>query len=175
MLNKGFTAILDLIIFAIVVFAIVAFGLHWKEYSNEFSGTLVWGIILGLATIRISLHQSKINEDKLKLDLYDRRFEVYRITLKYYQGFMDDNWPKEEVRYNFIELKEASYFLFPKKTGIYATLEEIHKLGVKIKGWKEEVDKTLHVAAIIPNEINKMTLEVNKLKEALEQVLVIKK
>ena len=88
----------------------------------------------------IAYQQMRINEKKLKLDLYNKRFEVYSYTLKF-QHELIDNQLTSETRRKFIELKQASKFLFSLDDKIYESLNEIHNKSFKITGFRNESEK----------------------------------
>ena len=84
----------------------------------------------------IAYQQMKTNKDKLKLELYNKRFEIYSITLKFYQELESDELAAETHR-KFIEAKHSSKFLFHDKDGIYICLDKINTESFKVKACKE--------------------------------------
>ena len=69
-----------------------------------------------------------ISKDKLKLDLYNRRFAIYDATLKLYQSVtsdLDDANASAEVIKTFILPSRESRFLFDSKDGVYQLLDAI--------------------------------------------------
>ncbi len=85
----------------------------------------------------IAYQQMRTNKDKLKLDLYSKRFEIYSITLKFHQELMAEGLATGTHR-KFIEAKQSSKFLFHQKDGIYTCLDKIHKESYKVKACKEK-------------------------------------
>ena len=69
----------------------------------------------------IAYQQMRINKEKLKLDLYNKRFEIYSITLKFYQELMSEGLEKGTHR-KFIEAKESSKFLSGALPSIFCFL-----------------------------------------------------
>ena len=67
--------------------------------------------IIAIFLAYIAYQQMSTNRNKLKLDLYNKRFEVYTDTLKFYQELMEEEVSKS-THINFITSKEASLFLF---------------------------------------------------------------
>ena len=80
----------------------------------------------------------RINAEKLKLDLYNKRFEIYTDAIRFYQELIS-----REVSYDthsrFINSKEASYFLFADDPEIYKILDEMHSQSFKVTGAKQVV------------------------------------
>lgn len=96
--------------------------------------SLISAIFLGY----IAWQQMKINKDKLKYELYNKRFEVLTKTIKFYQGVVYEKKVSEEIHQDFIAAKTAAYFLFSKDKSIYSILDEMHKNSFKIKHFKEK-------------------------------------
>ena len=71
---------------------------------------MIMAVFLGY----IAYQQMRINQNKLKLDLYNKRFNIYSITLKFHQELMSEGLAKGTHR-EFIEAKQSSKFLFHHK------------------------------------------------------------
>lgn len=87
----------------------------------------------------IAWQQLNTNRKKLKLDLYNKRFEIYLETLKYYQELMDLGPNKEidrEIQRSFIRGKEAAYYLFSETPEIYQLLLGINAAASQIVAFK---------------------------------------
>lgn len=86
--------------------------------------------LVSLATLTVGYTQMKIASAKVKLDLYNKRFNVYLSALEYYQsvwgGSHDDFKQKAS---EFIKCYRESQFLFSEKDGIYETLTSIKNSG----------------------------------------------
>lgn len=87
----------------------------------------------------IAYQQLETNRNKLKLDLYNKRFEVYSVSLTFYQELTGSGASKELVR-EFIEKKEAAKFLFSTEPSIYSLLDEMHEKSFKINAVKKNRD-----------------------------------
>ncbi|WP_105199497.1 hypothetical protein [Pseudoalteromonas sp. T1lg10] len=96
----------------------------------------VFAIILALVLAYVAYQQMVINRDKLRLDLYNKRFDVYTTTLKFYQELISDG-VSSETHKSFIEQKEAAKFLFSQNPSIYLLLDELHEKSFKVKAYKE--------------------------------------
>jgi len=84
----------------------------------------------------IAHQQMTVNKNKLKLDLYNKRFEIYTDTLTFYQELIGEEVSKETHK-KFISSKEASFFLFSTDKTIYALLEQMHTESFKVIGFKK--------------------------------------
>jgi hypothetical protein len=88
----------------------------------------------------IAHQQLQTSKKKLKLDLYNKRFEIYIDLLKYHQELNDLSSGEEvnkEIQRNFIKSKEASYYLFSEDRSIYDLLEGVNGSAAQIVGLKK--------------------------------------
>jgi hypothetical protein len=103
--------------------------------------------------------QYKISRNKLRLDLYNRRFEIYSKTLDFYQALISFDpsvtlkEPFNTLQKAFIKAYRESQFLFDEETGIYAILDQMHSKSFEILAAKEH-GKDL--ASAHPQEFLKM-------------------
>ncbi len=70
-------------------------------------------LILSIFLAYIAFQQMATNRNKLRLDLYTKRFEVYLSVLKFYQELIE-NGSSKETHLDFIAKKESAKFLFSK-------------------------------------------------------------
>lgn len=89
----------------------------------------------------INQSQLAISKDKIRLDLYQRRFAVYEATLTFYQALMGSSETLktesfEKIHRDFIKAFRESQFLFDDGSGIFKLLDELHKESFKIIGFK---------------------------------------
>lgn len=106
---------------------------------------IISSIVLGLFSIVqgsflafIARQQWVTNDKKLKLDLYNKRFEVYSDTIDFYQETISGEVEvSKDVHRQFIKSKNASKYLFSKDPSIYDTLDEMHEKSFKIKGFRK--------------------------------------
>lgn len=90
----------------------------------------------------VAYQQWKTNKEKLRLDIYNRRFDIYVKTVSFYQALLDfDTYKKagsfSSLHREFITAKQESKFLFHKNSGIFEILEALHLATLKITGFKE--------------------------------------
>jgi len=97
---------------------------------------LIMAIFLGY----IAFQQMRINRDRLKLDLYNKRFEVYSRTLDFHHALVN-NELTTDIHRNFIEAKQSSKFLFHPSDKIYDVLKEMHIKSFKVTGFREHAEK----------------------------------
>ena len=105
--------------------------------------TLVIAAAVALATIG----QWFVNRSKLRLDLYNRRFEIYSKTLDFFQMVLyydpskatDDDRIKYTVKeLDFIKSHRESQFLFSTKFKcVYQLLEEFRQKANRIVAYRE--------------------------------------
>jgi len=88
-------------------------------------------IFISTVVAYIAYLQYKINNHKLKFDLYNRRFSVYEKTLAYYQSYIaydgeiESNQHVKKSAAEFVRVYRESIFLFGKDSSIYESLTKI--------------------------------------------------
>jgi hypothetical protein len=110
-----------------------------------FSGVSVLiSAAIAIASWFIARRQVAASEDKLRLDLYDKRFQVYSRAVDFYQALASWSSSDEDRTTHrlFLKSKLESQFLFPGSE-IPETLEKMHKEAFKVIGLKEH-GKEIH-------------------------------
>jgi hypothetical protein len=114
----------------------------------------------GVATVIIALYVAYIGtrqwvtaREKLRLDLYNRRFDVYLSALDFMQSLMvwAEVAPDQRIakRLQFIRSMRESRFLFADDLRILRLLEEFHGHSFKVTGFQEELKQYF---SIMPKE-----------------------
>ncbi len=109
-----------------------------NDFVNQFSGYLP--VVIAVFLAYIAYQQMRINKNKLKLDLYNQRFEVYASALQFYQEVISAECTKKEHR-DFINKKESAYFLFSNNKYIYSILNEMHTKSFIINGFRNTAEQ----------------------------------
>jgi hypothetical protein len=87
--------------------------------------TAVATVIVAIYVGWISRQQSKTNQEKLRFDLYQRRFEIYLRVLDFHFAIWQKDEPKlDSLHVLFMKAFWESKFLFPEESGIYDFLNE---------------------------------------------------
>ncbi|EIK94201.1 hypothetical protein PMM47T1_23347 [Pseudomonas sp. M47T1] len=90
---------------------------------------------ISLATFIVGYSQMKIASAKTRLDLYNKRFEVYKAALDYHNAIWFGDYEKvKNVGDGFIKYYRESKFLFEKESGVYAILEQMKNSGAMVRG-----------------------------------------
>lgn len=138
------------------------------EILTLIKGYLFSGIMASFLAY-IAYQQFLVNKNKLKLELYSKRFEIYTITLQFYQELIT-NGATSETHKEFIKQKEAAKFLFSEDLSIYSLLNKMHEKSFKVKAFKSnrsELEKH-------PEQFDKVAKEslevVNWLEVALKEL-----
>ena len=89
-------------------------------------------VVISLLVAWIAFRQWRLNEEKLRSDMYAKRFSVYENTLRFYYALMwdTDKTPVEElisVQVKFLTSWRESAFLFSKDVGVFDTLDAFRK------------------------------------------------
>jgi hypothetical protein len=99
----------------------------------------------------ISRRQWKTNQEKLRFDLYDRRFEIYLAVLNYYQALAlwDGSVEQIALQMPFLRAYRESMFLFPPKSGVYEWLTDFQSHAYNITQY-ERFRSIWNNAGILP-------------------------
>lgn len=134
-------------------------------------------IIISFAVALIAWSQYRTAKNKLRLDLYNRRFAVYDKTLSYYQVYYLRELNSEMIQNSaaeFIHAYRESLFLFGRESGVYKVLTEIKDTF----GYLIAYDARLKSDSIDKDElyawykIKESKPDPTKLMESLEQALM---
>lgn len=112
--------------------------LHWTVYLSALLTP-----IIGFFGALIAYRQWHIARNKIKLELYEKRFSIYEATLLFYQKIVacTAETIKTEAfniaQKDFIKASREAQFLFSTESGIFQLLEEWHTRSFKVIGFKE--------------------------------------
>jgi hypothetical protein len=97
--------------------------------------------IVAVIALVLSYRSSQDNRDKIRLDLFNRRFTIYQRTLVFYQELI--GWRDEQSQKNliqpFIEASREALFIFPRDSGVYEHLQQFWKHATRIIQHKEMI------------------------------------
>jgi hypothetical protein len=131
-----------------------------KDVFDYFIAVTPIGIAVLVALI--AFWQSKINNNKLRLDLYNRRFDVYSKTLEFFIFLLSYN-PNPETKElcknlhkDFIKAFRETKFLFDDTSKVYDLLKQMNDKAFIIIGFKEQ---GAELAKADPGEFNKMNTQ----------------
>jgi hypothetical protein len=94
-----------------------------------------------------------VNREKLRLDLYAKRFDIYTRTVDFWHLFSEwmpstiehknislENSPQlKEALASFTKASRESRFLFDNESGIHKLLEQMHTDAIKVIGYKRDM------------------------------------
>jgi hypothetical protein len=112
---------------------------HWIAFLNAIAP--ICGYFIAAIALWVASRQSKTSREKLRLDLYDKRFAVYERTLAFYQAL---EGPPESLQSDafrsvgkeFIKAYRESQFLFEAGSGIFELLGQMKARAARIEGCK---------------------------------------
>jgi hypothetical protein len=115
-------------------------------------------VIAGCALV-LTFRSGQDNRDKLRLDLFNRRFSIYQRTLVFYQALIvwKDTDEQKALIPAFIEASREALFIFPRKSGVYEHLQRIWDHSWKITQ-HQEVMSGFAPAALYGDEETKRVL-----------------
>lgn len=102
---------------------------------------LIFPIISTSFLVYIAYQQMKTNKEKLKNDLYDKRFDIFIVALKFYQEVIYEEMLSPQTESDFILSKNSARFLFSKDPAIGEMMEEMHKKSFPVRNFKKNSQK----------------------------------
>lgn len=113
----------------------------WFDYFVALAPPSITALIAAFVAW-VAYQQWRTNTEKLRLDLYNRRFDVYAQTLAFYQAlviydpaFNGDDFRR--VRADFIKACRESRFLFDKESTISSIMNKMLDKSYVVSGFKE--------------------------------------
>jgi hypothetical protein len=116
----------------------------FKDFAGPIA-TIVAALVALSVTAYFAWHQKKIAKEqadiakeKLRLDLYDRRFEIFSSIFDFHTAVIlwEGSPEQQKARQRFFRAYQASGFLFKKESGIEDLLKKVQENGVEIIGSK---------------------------------------
>jgi hypothetical protein len=121
----------------------------------------------------VAFQQFRIGRDKLRLDLYQRRFSVYEKTLFFYHALTGQIETQQSEAFSktlgdFITSYRESQFLFKSSSGIFPLLEEFHAKAFKVIGFKQHGAELMRAS---PAEFQKLSADAQEALAFFPQAL----
>ncbi|VVO61253.1 hypothetical protein PS862_00829 [Pseudomonas fluorescens] len=109
--------------------------------------------LISLATFIVGYSQMRIASAKIKLDLYNKRFNVYLATLAFFQSVYDKDAPSMNAKYDeFAKCCRESQFLFDEKDGVFETMRKLIKIGGDILSYDRSLSGADADATLMLNQ-----------------------
>jgi len=86
--------------------------------------------------------QGRDHRERIRLDLYERRYEIYKATLDFYNDILVWKSAPEQfsARDRFFYAYQQSGFLFSKESGIEALLKQLFDYGSKVIAYNQSFE-----------------------------------
>ena len=118
-------------------------------------------------------HAAQLQNEKLRLDLYDRRFEIFSSIFDFYEAMISwEGTPEQkEARKRFFRAYQESGFLFTKESGIPDLLKSLNDDAMKVIGYKENRESYKSDPAFSLKQFNQAThIQINVFDEGLSKL-----
>jgi hypothetical protein len=126
---------------------------HWTAYVSALSVP-----VIGLFAASIAYRQWRTAQNKLKYDLFDKRFKVFRQCCVFVSSVVSNGKVLEEDRINFVRQTIEARWLFDKKTDIYLT-KGINQKAIDLQGLQNLSEGGLDDAAREENEQKQLEIK----------------
>jgi hypothetical protein len=128
-----------------------------RKFMNV-SNAVPWlALIVSVASALFTAAAVWISRERLRLDLYNRRFDVYSRTLDFCHALFDwrptdlekatsslkDSPKLKQSQRAFLKASREAQFLFDDKSGIHKRLEQIHRDAIRVIGFRRNVAPVL--------------------------------
>lgn len=112
--------------------------------------------LISLVALIVAAFSFFVASERFRLDLYNKRFDIYVRTVRFYQALMTskrDNGDETfaALRKDFILASRESQFLFSPESGVYDLLSRLNSDSFKITGQKD-MPKGLPPEQVIENQ-----------------------
>jgi len=101
-------------------------------------------IVLSIFVILIAIQQYRTNRRKLKLDLFEKRYKVFDVTIKFIGDVVRSQNFEHQTGSDFLEGTRGAEFLFDAEIKLY--IDEIWERAVNISVWAEDESTSTHAA-----------------------------
>ena len=131
--------------------------------------------IVAFYVAQISKRQWKTNQEKLRLDLFQRRFDIFLQVLEFHWALLDwkDESKQQALQEPFVKAFCESKFMFPEESGVYEFLREFNQRAARIMGFKSLSNE---IRDVMPAEFaklaNQRTKDVNWILGSMDTLLV---
>lgn len=137
----------------------------WVDHAIAITPLIIAAVVAVVAFL-----QYRLAREKLRLDLYNRRYEIYRSIFDFYHVLI--GWKGTEAdkaqQAKFFQAYQESKFLFSEKSGISAIYKKLNDGASKVIGFKEnssEYAKEPELFMKLFNETN--AIQINEFDEGL--------
>lgn len=90
---------------------------------------------ISLVALAVALFSLFVSAEKFRLDLYNKRFDIYIRTVKFYQAMMkQEKGTFDALQADFIIASRESKFLFSPESGVYDLLSRLNNASFTIIG-----------------------------------------
>jgi hypothetical protein len=122
---------------------------------NAATVTSVVALCIAAFVALIGFYQWRVSRDKLRLDLFNRRFDIYLRVLDYYLSLSKPQTSPEQPKElePFIKAVRESRFMFPPKSEVYQFLEELRTRANEVVNYTD----SLKILEDMPREREELT------------------
>lgn len=145
-------------------------------------GTGITTAALAAMAYLISREQARYSREKLRLDLYNRRFAIYDLALTFYRALVVYDGKRspefESMSIDFAHGVKESQFLFDDSAGVPTRLVSMMAAFGRIAGFKEEGSKLashpptfIELNAKVQDDLDRLPFQIGALEETLAPYL----
>ncbi|MBN9226017.1 MULTISPECIES: hypothetical protein [Legionella] len=109
------------------------------------NSSLIPAVVAAVVALSISIWNTRLLKEKVRLDLYDKRFKIYLDVFDYciiFIHFKENQSIKDTIFKNFIRAYRESQFLFSLESTVYNKIGEILQITANIKSFQERKEES---------------------------------
>jgi hypothetical protein len=141
----------------------------WLDYVSALTPS-----VIALVVAYLAYRQWRIAKQKLRLDLYAKRFAVFEIALHFYQDLLDGSGSSKEdqemLHRQFITAMIECRFLFASNSGLKGLMEEMNKSAFVIKGSRDVLKTQGIPSEMFQETMNRLHTEQASLEKKIQSI-----
>lgn len=107
--------------------------------------------VIAAITVFIAYRQYTLARNKMKLDLYEKRFKIFQVTHKLIDRIVGGSTLSDELFSDFVMARNESFFLFDKK--LYKQIDEFYTVGFNYRYYMSFENGTVFTTSEIDEEL----------------------
>ncbi len=109
-----------------------------KDFAGPAAAIIASGVAV-FVTYRLGREQARLSREKLRLDLYERRWKIFKSIFDFYYVMIAWTGSDEQkaVRDQFFMAYQESAFLFDPADGVEQLLKDLNDKGRKVMSYKD--------------------------------------
>lgn len=149
--------------------------MHIMDHITVNNVAICLTFLISLIGLIINIWNIRISKEKMRLELYEKRFKIYSHVLNYCLPFVNqksDIFDDEANFKNFIRAYRESRFLFSMESTVYSNIKEILQITTNVKLFqKNREESPYEIHQKIVNQTLNLNYQLTDLEDAMNPYL----